>query len=106
MCGVLNMTTRFKNMYERAKENLISPSMIYVYENVIYAMENEGVKLTDDEIEKVCDFIDSCLGSSDYISVYNLARYFMIQLDEHQTVEDIYKSSISDFVNDAIEFYA
>ena len=97
---------RYKNMYQRAKENLISPSMIYVYENVTYAMENESVKLTDEEIEKVCDFIDSCLGSSDYISVYNLARYFMIQLDEHQTVEDICKSSINDFVNSAIEYYA
>ncbi len=97
---------RYKNMYQRAKKNLISPSMIYVYENVVYAMENEGVELTDEQIEKVCDFIDSCLGSSDYISVYNLARYFMIQLDEHQTVEDICKSSISDFVDSAIEYYA
>ena len=64
---------RYKNMYQRAKENLISPSMIYVYDNVIYAMDNESSYIFNNEqIEKICDFVDSCLGYSDYISIYNL----------------------------------
>lgn len=104
---MLNMTTRFKSMYENAKNNYISPTMIYVYDNVCYAIDNESIyKFNDEQIEKICEFVDSCIGHSDYISVYNLARYVIISINNGDSLEDIIKTSPSEFVESAIEYFA
>lgn len=95
--------TRFKNMYEKAKENFISPSMIYIYDQVSYAFDNENVKLTDDEMEEVCEFIDSCTSHSDHITIYGMARHFATLMQQNNmTIKDVKNLEVYTFLTNAI----
>ena len=96
-----------KSYKEIAKEFLENSGEYYkihiIYE-IIDEIDNQGLDITDEEEEKICDYVHNIYLEYDgtNINIYNIV-YTVSSLTQYgMTIEDILKMDISDFIDNII----
>lgn len=98
-----------KSYKEISKEifgNYIEYYKIHIIYEIIDEIDNQGLDITDEEEEKLCDFIfDAYINyeGEDNITIYNIVYTVACFInEENMTVEDILGMFMQDFYNKII----
>ena len=95
----------YKEIAKEFLENIVEYYKIHVIYEIIDEIDNQGLDITDEEEEKLCDFVYQVYMEYDgtNINIYNIVyTIYQFTNDYNMTVNEVLKMDINDFCNQII----